>query len=99
VLTGTYESLATGTMMATWLFYGLAVLGALVLRRRNPNATRPFRLPYAPLAVVLFCGSALAFILNALISAPLSTLPAAFLILLGLPAYAYWNRRRAKLHG
>ena len=44
--------------MPTTVIMGAAVAGVLILRRREPNADRPFRVPLYPLPPLLFLGLA-----------------------------------------
>jgi amino acid transporter len=40
-----------------WLFFLLTGVSLFVLRRRDPAAPRPFRVPLYPLTPLVFCGS------------------------------------------
>jgi APA family basic amino acid/polyamine antiporter len=40
-----------------WLFFLLTGLALFVLRRREPHAERPFRVPLYPLLPLLFCAT------------------------------------------
>jgi len=44
-------------VFVTWLFYGFAAYGIIVLRKKMPNADRPYKLkayPYIPIIFILF---------------------------------------------
>jgi len=43
VLTGSYETLYSYSILAAWVFYTLSVAGVFVLRRKLPDAPRPYR--------------------------------------------------------
>lgn len=42
-----------------WIFFVLSAASLLVLRKREPDAPRPFRVPLYPLTPLLFCGAGL----------------------------------------
>jgi amino acid transporter len=89
---GGFDTLVAGTAPVFWLFFLATGLGLLVLRRRDPDAPRPFRVPWFPWTPLVFCGSCL-FMLRASLDyagglAAVGLVPLA----LGLPLYALSRR-------
>jgi basic amino acid/polyamine antiporter, APA family len=57
ILSGTFDMLADMFVFITWIFYAFAALGIFILRRRMPDAERPFRVwgyPVLPALFILF---------------------------------------------
>jgi APA family basic amino acid/polyamine antiporter len=95
VLSATGEALINYTGFAIWLFSGIAVLALFVLRAREPNAARPFRVWGYPFVPGLYALTAMLVVLNALWSAPGPTGAGALIILAGIPLYAVLRRKNA----
>ena len=57
-----FETLVEYTAPVFWFFFLLAGVSLFVLRRKDPDTVRPFRVPLYPLTPVLFC-AACAFML------------------------------------
>jgi basic amino acid/polyamine antiporter, APA family len=94
VLSGTYDQLFTYVIAAAFSFYGLCAIGVIVLRRRAPDAERAFSVPlypWVPIAYALFCA---AFVINACREKPLASLAGLGIVAAGVPAYAWFTRRR-----
>lgn len=57
ILSGTFDMLADMFVFITWIFYLFAALGIFILRKRMPNAERPFKAwgyPVLPALFILF---------------------------------------------
>jgi len=57
VWSGSFDILADMFVFMSWVFYGLTGLGLFILRKRTPEATRPYRVwgyPWLPLVFVAF---------------------------------------------
>jgi APA family basic amino acid/polyamine antiporter len=93
-LWGSFEQLLTYVVFASWLFAALAAASVFVLRRRRPEATRPFRVPGYPLTPALFIVAALAIVANTVVARPVQALAGIGIVLLGTPAYLLWTRQR-----
>jgi basic amino acid/polyamine antiporter, APA family len=94
-LTGTYSNLLDYVIFAVLLFYILTVAGIFVLRRKRPEAERPYRaLGYPVLPSVYIALAALIEILL-LIYKPSYTWPGLIIVLLGVPVYFIWHGRRS----
>jgi len=52
-----FKAMVEFTAPVFWLFFLLAGVSLLVLRRREPNTPRPFRVPLYPVLPLLFCAS------------------------------------------
>lgn len=89
---GTFEQLLTYVVFASWLFAALAAASVFVLRRRRPNAPRPFRVPGYPLTPALFIAAAVAIVANTVVARPLQAAAGIGIVLLGTPVYLYWKR-------
>lgn len=50
-----FETLVEYTAPVFWFFFLLTGISLFVLRRKDPNAIRPFRVPLYPVTPVLFC--------------------------------------------
>jgi APA family basic amino acid/polyamine antiporter len=92
--TGTFEQLLTYVIFMGWVFFALAGMAIFTYRRREPNAPRPFRTPGYPVTPVLFIVSALAIVLNTVITQPQRGLIGLGGVALGVPVYYYWRSRR-----
>lgn len=91
-LAGSYEILFSYVIFAAWIFYGMAVLGVIVLRRKAPNLPRPYRMwgyPYTPLA---FAAIAFWFVVNTIVSKPGPSLIGLAIVASGVPVYFFWRR-------
>jgi APA family basic amino acid/polyamine antiporter len=93
VCSGSYEALLSYCTFGAWIFYALAVSGVIVLRRRRPDAPRPFKLPGYPWTALVFTAVAVAFVASTLIQYPRTSATGVALIASGIPLYWYWRRR------
>src|SRR5437660_2856460 len=69
-LSGSYEKLFSYVTFVAWVFYGLTVVGVLVLRRKRPDLPRPYKMWGYPVTPGLFAAIALGFALNTLMRSP-----------------------------
>src|SRR5712692_1866011 len=91
-LTGSYTQLVSYAMFTFWIFYGMTVAGLIVLRRKCPDAPRPYRMFGYPVTAVLFVGIALWLVISAVISAPVTSAVGVLILGTGVPAYYIWRR-------
>ncbi|MDB4908267.1 MAG: amino acid/polyamine/organocation transporter, superfamily [Gemmatimonadetes bacterium] len=93
-LTGTYNQLLDYVIFAALVFYVLTTIGLFVLRRKRPDAERPYRAIGYPVLPALYIVLAASVAIILLISE--KTRPQAFsglvLVLVGVPVYYLWRK-------
>ncbi|HEV8146161.1 MAG TPA: amino acid permease [Bryobacteraceae bacterium] len=94
VLSGTFDQLTDLTIFGQWIFYGITASAVFVLRRRMPDAPRPYKTLGYPLTPALFLIGAVLLLANTLRSSPVEAVVGLVLIALGLPVYFYYRRKR-----
>ena len=80
-------------IFTSWFFYALTALCVIVLRRKMPDAPRPYKAWGYPYATLLFVAAAGWFLYNTLLEDPRNALIGIVLLLISLPFYYYWSRR------
>jgi APA family basic amino acid/polyamine antiporter len=97
LIIGGFAQLFTYVIFGGWIFYGLAVLSVVVLRRKDPDMPRPFRVPGYPFVPLLFGAAALALVVSTLVGTPRESGYGLAFIALGIPVYhmqrAYRRRK------
>jgi APA family basic amino acid/polyamine antiporter len=94
VVSGSYETLLDYAMFAMWFWYGLMVAGVIVLRYKQPDLARPYRMWGYPVTPALFVAIACWFLVNMLNTRPLPSVAGLLLIATGIPVYFLWARPR-----
>ena len=94
--TGTFEQLLTYVVFAGWIFYALGALSIFAYRRRQPDASRPFRVPGYPITPILFVASAAAIVVNTLLTQPARAAVGLGVVLAGAPFFFIWRARAAR---
>jgi APA family basic amino acid/polyamine antiporter len=94
-LTGTYSNLLDYVIFAVLLFYMLTIAGIFVLRRKMPDAERPYRALGYPVLPALYIALAGCIEVLLLVYKPSYTWPGLIIVLLGVPVYFAWKRERA----
>jgi APA family basic amino acid/polyamine antiporter len=97
LIVGSYGQLLDYVTFADWIFFGLTAASLVVLRRRDAAAGVPergFRAPLYPWSVGAFVLAAAYVVAGAIASNPANALRGTLLLLLGVPAFAYWRRGR-----
>lgn len=87
VLTGTFDQLVEYTGFAVILFAGIAVTVVFVLRRREPDAPRPYKVWGYPIAPLVFVTASLMMVANAIWRSPGTSLAGLAVIAAGVPIY------------
>lgn len=89
-----FGQLADQFVIGIWPFYALGVAAVFVLRRREPQAERPYRAWGYPWVPALFVLAALLLLLNYMIREPMTVLANVAVLLTGVPVYYAWKARR-----
>lgn len=88
-----YSALLDYVIFAQLLFYVLTVLAVFVLRRRRPDAPRPYRAWGYPFVPALYVVAASAIMVVMLLYKTQTTWPGLIIVLTGIPAYFFWKSR------
>lgn len=94
VLSGTFDQLTDMIIFAVFLFYGATSFGVFVLRRKMPDAPRPYKVwgyPVVPALFILFC---VFLFINTIVTQPREAFMGLTLMLTGLPVYWFLNRKK-----
>lgn len=93
VLSGTFDQLTDMIVFAVFIYYGATAMGVFILRKKMPDAERPYKVwgyPVVPAIVVLFC---VGLFINTFYSRPREAALGMVLMLTGVPMY-YWFKRK-----
>jgi basic amino acid/polyamine antiporter, APA family len=90
---GAFDVLTDMIVFMLLLFNGLAVASVYVLRRKLPDAVRPYRVWGYPVMPAIFLLGTAYLMINTLIATPGRALAGLGIAALGLPFYAYYARR------
>lgn len=97
VLSGTFDQLTDMIIFAVFIFYGATTLGVFILRRKMPDAPRPYKVwgyPVVPAVMVLFCA---ALFVNTIAIRPREAAIGMVLMLTGVPMYWWFNKQQGKI--
>jgi APA family basic amino acid/polyamine antiporter len=89
-----YGDLLDYIMSAALLFYVLTILGLFRLRKLRPDADRPYKAFGYPVVPSLYIVGASVLVIVLLIYRTTTTWPGFFIVLLGVPVYYLWTRKR-----
>ncbi|MCX6922301.1 MAG: amino acid permease, partial [Verrucomicrobia bacterium] len=90
-----YSNLLDYVVFAVLIFYVLTIMGLFILRRKRPDAERPYRAFGYPLVPAVYIVVASAIMLVLLFYRTQTTWPGLVIVLAGVPVYFFWKRRAA----
>lgn len=90
-----FDTLLTYIIVDSFLFYGLGAASVFILRRKRPDAPRPFKVPFYPWVPGIFVAGSALFLVNAFLRTPVDAIVGVLIVLAGLPGYYYWSRKNA----
>jgi len=107
LFSGTFDTLTDTLIFVSWFFYAANALAVIVLRYREPETPRPFRVPFYPWIPLLFIAFGLVYLVltiandvTAYRSAVAAGKPAVLncglglmLVLIGTPIYFFYRLR------
>jgi APA family basic amino acid/polyamine antiporter len=94
VFSGSFDQLTDMVVFAVFIFYGATAVGVFILRKKMPDAHRPYKVwgyPYIPAIFILFC---IGLLVNTFITQPREAILGLLLILSGAPLYWFFTRRQ-----
>ena len=91
-----YSNLLDYVISAALIFYILTISSVFVLRRRLPNADRPYRAFGYPVVPALYILGAASILSMLFVYRASTTIPGLVIVLLGVPVYAAFRRFGAK---
>ena len=89
-----YSDLLDYVIFAVLIFYVLTIIGLFLLRRKAPNAERPYRAFGYPLVPALYIVAASAISIVLLLYRTNTSLPGLVIVLTGVPVFFFWKRRQ-----
>jgi APA family basic amino acid/polyamine antiporter len=96
-LSATFDQLTDGVVFAGMIFYASCCAAVFVLRKKMPDAPRPYRTFGYPIVPLLFVVVAIWLLFNTLKTSPAESRIGLILIALGLPIYFWQRRKRASI--
>jgi APA family basic amino acid/polyamine antiporter len=93
---GQYRQILDYMIAVDFVFFGLTASCLFAFRRRDPAGPADgFRVPGHPWTTGLFVAGCWLFVANLVAQRPRETLTGFAILLTGVPAFAFWRRRRA----
>jgi APA family basic amino acid/polyamine antiporter len=110
LFSGTFDTLTDTLIFVSWLFYAANAWAVVVLRRREPDAPRPFKVPGYPFVPIIFVLFGLVYLVLTLWNdvsayqravvegrpAFMNTLLGAALVLVGTPVYFFYRWKNSR---
>jgi APA family basic amino acid/polyamine antiporter len=106
VLSGSFDMVTDMFVFIAWIFYGFAAFGIFILRRKMPDAHRPYKVPGYPFIPIIFLLFAAFYFFVTLINDVdnyisgkthfINSVFALLLTLIGIPFFWYFKKQMKK---
>jgi len=97
VLSGTFEQLITFVMFAIIVFWMVTAASIFKFRKKYPEMLRPYKTWGYPIIPIVFILATLGIIINTIIEHPQESLTGIGIIIIGIPVYFFWQRKKKHL--
>jgi APA family basic amino acid/polyamine antiporter len=87
-----YSNLLDYVVFSVLIFYILTIVGIFVLRRKRPDAERPYRAFGYPVVPILYILAAAIILVVLLLYRTSTTWPGLLIVLTGIPVYFAWRK-------
>ena len=94
VLSGWFDDLYNFVIFGSWILYLLTALSVFVLRSKQPDLPRPYRVIGFPVVPVLFIGVACLLLVSTILTRPRESFMGLALMAAGVPFYFYWRKKK-----
>jgi APA family basic amino acid/polyamine antiporter len=104
VFSGTFDTLTDMLIFVSWIFYALGAFGIFILRKKMPDAPRPYKVWGYPFIPAIFTLFAFVFVVytvyndidmyNKGINPVINSVFGLFLVAIGIPFYVYFQRNK-----
>lgn len=91
ILTGTFEQLVIFSGFVLSIFTALTLGAVMILRRDDPQLTRPYRVPLYPVLPILAIALMAWIVAYSMVYRPFESLLGSMVILAGIPFYFLWR--------
>lgn len=91
--TGSFDQLTDYVIFTSWVFYGLNAGTVMLLRRRQPDLLRPYRVPGYPVLPIVFVILSGVLLVNTIYAQPRHSLYGLGFMALAVPVYLVFHRR------
>jgi APA family basic amino acid/polyamine antiporter len=95
-ISGTYGQLLDYVVFAVLIFYVLTITGIFILRKKMPDAERPYRAFGYPVIPAIYIILATVIMLILLFYKTKYTWLGLVIVILGIPVYLIWKNKKAK---
>ncbi len=95
VLSGSFDQLTDMIIFAVFIYYGATTLGVFILRKKMPDAPRPYKVwgyPLVPAIVLIFSA---VLLINAIFARPREAAIGMVLMLTGVPFYFWFKNKQS----
>lgn len=91
---GAFDSVTNMLIFVVWAFYCMAFVAVMILRRREPQLERPYRVPLYPVIPLIALIAGLYVMGNTLVTQPKLALIGIIITLIGIPIY--YSRKNSR---
>jgi basic amino acid/polyamine antiporter, APA family len=95
-LSGTYSELLDYVVFAVLIFYVLTIAGIFILRKKQPDAERPYKAFGYPLIPMIYIVVASLIMIDLMVFKPDFTLRGLIIVFIGIPIYFIWKKTKNK---
>jgi len=106
IISGSFDMLADMMVFISWIVYGMGAVGIFMLRKKMPQAERPYKIWMHPLVTILFIGFTALFLIITVYNditnymhgrqPVVNSLLGIVIVALGIPFYFYYKKKKAK---
>lgn len=91
-LSGQFDFLTNIAVTTIWIFYILTFASVMILRKKQPDLPRPYKVPLYPVVPILAIAGGLFVVINQIVTNPGQSFIGIGVTLLGLPIYWYMKK-------
>lgn len=93
MMVGGFDTLTDMLVFVIWIFYTMVFIGVLILRKKEPNLVRPYKVPLYPVIPLAAILGGIFIVISTLMTQTMLASMGILLTLAGIPVYIYLNRK------
>ncbi len=106
IISGSFDMLADMMVFISWIVYGMGAVGIFMLRKKMPQAERPYKIWMHPVVTIFFIGFTALFLIITVYNdvtnymnhrqPVVNSLLGIVIVALGIPFFFYFRKKKAK---